>query len=256
MWIKTPLRRLSVVLGSMLVLAGCASQPEQNAKMKDPIYLYQMGVAQFNQGHFTEAEKYFQDSIRFNGTNPSVWNSLGLAYLLSGRLAEARQSFEKTVQIQPSFADAHNNLGVTFLQQGELAAAEREFNLAKQDTVYSQLASLWLNLGLVAMRKGADGEATAYFGEAITRNKDYALAYLNRSKAYMKQEHGDEAVTDLRRYLELRPDDPEGLYELGRLLASRRETAEARKLLEKVWLVAPSSTWGVDAKKLLDLMIR
>jgi len=239
-----------------VLLTGCASQPPPNSKLKDPIYLYQMGVAQFNQGHFAEAEKYFQDSIRVNAANPSVWNSLGLAYLLMGRLAEARQSFEKTVQIQPSFADAHNNLGVTFLQQGELAAAEREFNLARQDTVYSQLASVWFNLGLVAMRKGAEGEAVSFFGEAVSRNKDYALAYLNRSKAYIKMEHSDEAVGDLRRYLELRPDDPEGLYELGRLLAGRKETAEARRLLEKAWLLAPSSSWGTDAKKLLDLMIR
>lgn len=251
MWNTTLLRRLSLVLAAV-TLVGCATEPKQGTKLEDPVYLYQMGVSQLNQGHFQDAANYFKESIRIDGANPGAWNSLGLTYLLDQRLPDARASFEKAIQLQSSFADAHNNLGVTFLQQGELAAAERELNLARQDTVYSQMPALWLNLGLVALAKGSAADAVGHLGDAIARNKEYAPAYLNRSKAYEKMGQPDQAKADLIRYLELRPEDPEGLFTMGRMLMNEKAFAEARPLLEKVWLLAPSSTWGIEAKKELD----
>lgn len=253
MWNTTLLRRLSLVLAAV-VLAGCTTVPKKNPTLEDPVYLYQMGVSQLNQGHFPDAENYFKESLRIDGANPGAWNSLGLSYLLDQRLPDARASFEKAIQLQPSFADAHNNLGVTFLQQGELAAAERELNLARKDTVYSQMPALWFNLGLVALAKGSATDAVGHLGEAIARNKEYAPAYLNRAKAYEKMGQPDQAKADLRRYLELRPDEPEGMFTLGRMLVNDKAYAEARPLLERVWLLAPSGSWGLEAKKLLDLI--
>jgi len=252
-WSTTLLRRLSAVLAAA-VLAGCATAPSKNSKMGDPIYLYKMGISQFSQGHFLEAEQYFRDALKIDPKMIMTWNMLGKTYLFSGRLEEAQAALEKAIQIQPSFAEAHNNMGTVFLQKGDLVKAEAEFNLALRDTTYSQSPQVWFNLGMVAYQKGNYSEAITQFGRALSLNKEYAVAMLGRARAYEKMRQTDQAKADLRRYLELRPEDPEGLFTLGRTLVNEKSFVEARPLLERVWLLAPSSTWGQEAKKLLDLI--
>jgi len=249
-------KALPLSLLAVAVLCGCASNQKKNPKMEDPIYLYQLGISQFNQGHMQEAEKYFKDSLLLDPKSVVAWNYLGLTYLLSQHFEEARKSLDKAIQIQPSFADAHNNLGTVFLQTGDLARAEAEFDLARRDTVYSQNPQVWFNLGMVSFQKGRYADAVTQFTQALDLNKAYGIGYLNRGKAYEKMGQPGDATADFRKFLELRPDDPEGLYFLGRCLVNNKNQPEGRPLLERAWLISPSSPWGGEAKKLLDILPR
>jgi Tfp pilus assembly protein PilF len=239
-----------LVLG-LTLLAACASSPKVPASQKDPFYLYQMGINHFQQGHLAEAERYFQDSLRLDPKNFAAVNNLGLACLLQGKLAEAEGHFKRAIAINSSFAEAHHNLGVTYLNMGELARARQELDIARQDTVYSQNPSVWLNLGLVEMRKGDPGEAVSFFNEALNRDKEYVVARFHRAQAYEKMGEFTLALEDYRAYATARPDDPEALFFLGRFLAGQKRYDEARPVLERVKLLTPSGQYGQEASRLL-----
>lgn len=247
------LRSLAALL-VVSVLAACSTGAKVPASQKDPFYLYQMGVNHFQQGHLPEAERFFKDSLRYDPKNAATHNSLGLALLLQGRPADAVTSFRRAIELNSAFADAHNNLGVTYLQQGELAKAEAELNLARQDTVYNQGPSVWFNLGLVEALKGNHGEAVALFGEALARNKEYAIAHLHRARAREQIGQAEAALEDYRAYSEFRKDDPEALIGLAHCLLNLKRTDEARPLLERVRLLAPSSAEGQEAARLLAIL--
>ena len=247
------LLRSSIAL-AVLALAACATGPKLTASQKDPFYLYQMGVNHFQQGHLPEAERFFKDSLRYDPKNAATHNSLGLALLLQGKLPEAEGSFLQAIRINSSFADAHNNLGVTYLQTGELAKAAQELGIARQDTVYSTNPSVWFNLGLVELRKGAPGEAVAHFNEALSRDKDYVVAHFQRAQAYEKMDQGAQAVDDYRIYADARKDDPEALFHLARCLVNLKRGDEARPLLERVKFLTPSGPYGKEAAKLLAIL--
>jgi Tfp pilus assembly protein PilF len=246
-------RDTPVLLAVLALLAACASS-KVPASQKDPFYLYQMGVNHFQQGHLPEAERYFKDSLRLDPGNFATWNHLGLAQLLQGKSKEAETSFRKAIERNSSFADARHNLGVTYLQMGELAAAKEALVLAKQDTVFNQGPAVWRNLGLVEMRMGAPGEAVAYFNEALARDKDYAIALFDRGQAYEQMGEAEKAVADYRAYAEVRKDDPEALFHLGRALVNLRRPDEARPPLERVKLLTPAGPYGVEAAKLLAIL--
>ena len=249
---RTPLDLIGAL--ALLLLVSCATGPKVPASQKDPFYLYQMGVNHFQQGHLPEAERYLKDSLKYDPRNAATHNSLGLALLLQGKLPEAEGSFRRAIEINSSFADAHNNLGVTYLQMGELDKAGQELGIAKLDTVYSTNPSVWLNLGLVEMKKGAPGEAVALFNEALSRDKDYAVAYFHRGQAYEAMDRPALAVDDYRVYSEARKDDPEALFNYGRCLVNLQRGDEARPLLERVKFLAPSGRFGTEAAKLLAIL--
>lgn len=249
-------KRVIYGLLEVLILTGlisCASSSKPKV-YKDPFYLYRLGVLHFQEGHLGEAEKYLKESITLDPKNAPALNALGLTYLTMGKYEEARLYFEKTIQVMPSFSDAYNNLGVTYLQINQLEKAEMYFNKAKEDTVYSLMPNVWLNLGIVREKQGRYEEAIAFFTEAIKRKENYPIAYLYRGKALQNLQKYNEAVADLKKYNEMLKDEPEGLYELGKCLISLKQIDEGKTYLEKASLLAPQSEVGKKAKKLLEIL--
>lgn len=236
----------------LIVLFGCAgSQPKV---YKDPFYLYRLGVLHFQEGHLQEAEKNLLESIRLNPKNAPALNALGLTYLTMGKYEEAKLYFEKTIQVMPSYSDAYNNLGVTYLQIGNLEKAEFYFNKAREDTVYSMMPNVWLNLGIVREKQERYEEAIAFFTEAIKRKENYPIAYLHRGKSYQNLQKYNEALQDLKKYNEMLKDDPEGLYEMGKCLVSLKNVEEGKVYLEKAYLLGPQTEAGKKAKKLMEIL--
>lgn len=249
---RTPLELL--LLLAVAVLAACSSASKVPPSQRDPFYLYQMGINHFQQGHLQEAERFLRDSLKYDAKNAAAHNYLGLTLLLQGRLPEAEAGFRRALEINNSFADAHNNLGVTYLQMGELAKASQELGIARQDTVYSTNPSVWLNLGLVEMRKGAPGDAVAFYNEALSRDKDYVIAHFHRAQAYEQMGQLDDAAEDYRRFTEVQKDDPEALLLYGKCLMNLKRFDEARPLLERVRFLTPSGPHGQEAVRLLAIL--
>jgi len=236
----------------LLFFFGC--QSSSNKILKDPFYLYRLGVLHFQEGHLQDAEKNLKESVRLNPNNAPALNALGLVYLTMGRYEDAKFYLNEAIKVMPSYSDAYNNLGVIYLQTNDLQKAEEYFNKAKEDTVYNLMPNVWLNLGIVKEKQKKYEEAISLFTEAIKKKENYPIAYLHRGISYQEMGKYNEALQDLRKYNEMAKDDPVGLYQLGKCLVSLKQIEEAKTTLEKAYLLGPQTEEGKLAKKLMEIL--
>lgn len=154
-------------------------------------------------GRFAQAITSYTQAIASWSDIASVYPKLGRAYLRTRSYSRARFALEKATQLYPTDPDLFNDLGVAFFQLGRIDRAAAQFDAA---------------LALVP---------------------NYAPAHFNKSLC--RRAMGDEtgAQSALDRFLQLRPDDPQGLKEKAFFLAARREYAGALELLHRAIANAP-----------------
>jgi len=86
-----------------------------------------LGIANYESGHWQEAEGYLLRAIRLEPTNSNQFFYLGLVRLNLGRWTEAESAFRRAIQLWPSAAGFHYALAAVLEKQGRLAAAREEY---------------------------------------------------------------------------------------------------------------------------------
>jgi len=112
----------------------------------------------------------------------------------------------------------------------------------------TQLGNVFMLEADLLARKGRLDEARAVYGRALeTLPDDPRLLY---ARALFSAEHEDvaSAESDLRRVIELKPDDAEALNALGYTLADRTDRrAEALALIERAYKLKPDEPAIIDS---------
>ncbi|MEM9013848.1 MAG: tetratricopeptide repeat protein [Pseudomonadota bacterium] len=141
---------------------------------------------------------------------------IAAAYLAVERDDEAISVLNETLQVHPGEADLRWNLARLYLYQGSD------------------------DLGLA--------ELTALINEVDVGGNDNAWRYhLTRGAVQMNDESDSAAEADLRRAVELAPDEPEALNALGYFWAERGENLEeAFDLIEKAIALQPKTPISFD----------
>jgi len=104
--------------------------PQQTSSIYDLL-----GTVEMKEKNYSEAEKYFGDSLRASSKNASTYNNLGLLYLRMYESAEVGTSkkefldksvasLEKALTLSPRFLAPKLNLGLCYYRKGELKKAE------------------------------------------------------------------------------------------------------------------------------------
>ena len=149
----------------------------------------------------TQAQDEFQQKLAAAESSPRdalVQYSLGLVYLGRNQLGEAQASFARAVKLDPEEINAHYQLG-------RIARAQ----------------DLW-------------AEAIAHFEQVARRDETHARHELWREigATYLAAQQPADARAMLERFLEERPNDPQGLYLLGRAHAGLGAKDAARAALQ------------------------
>lgn len=139
-----------------------------------------LGDVQAAQQHWTEAQTSYGHAIRLRAKDPVLYTKLGEVLLRAQRPAEARQAFEVAIQFDPSTVRPRIWLA------GMLEATERAAALA----LYNDVVALAPQL--VAARKG-------------------------RARCLLANGNARLAEQDLRKGLELEPNDVDMLVTCGRI---------------------------------------
>ncbi len=96
-------------------------------------------------------------------------------------------------------------------------------------------------LGHIFLQMGKPGNAINYYALALTENTDKPGLYVNLATAYAKAGDIPEAEGLLRKALELEPELPEALMNLGAVLIGKRSYAEAEELLNRAKHLRPAN---------------
>jgi len=207
-----------------------------------------------------EARKLDDEVLK---TSPSDTEALifkGEIQIADGHGNDAAESLQSALKADPNNGVAHYQLGVAFDQMGNLGRAENEWREAGR--VRPDLPDVQHALAAVALRKG-DMQALDQSADQLIRlQPTVADGYVLRAMAEINLNRLAQAETDIRKAMEVAPQNPIGYNQMGQLRLTQKQYSQAEKYYQQALERDPASTDGLNglmnvylAQKQTDLAI-
>ena len=167
----------------------------------------------------------------------------GQRSLAEGRYAEAQANYEKLAKLEPGIAEVHATLAVIDFKLRDYQRAVGEVQTAKR--LKPSLPKLDSLLGMAQAELGRFAEALPGLEKGFKQTGDAEvrrMCGLELEHAYIGLKKDDKAVEVAMQLNRLFPDDPEILYQTGKIYGNF-----AFLTMEKLAQVAPSSVWRHQA---------
>ena len=171
------------------------------------------------------------------------YSQQGQKALADGRYAEAETAFEKLRKLEPEVAEVYANLGLTYFQEKKFQQAVAALRHAlKLNPALPKLDTL---LAMSRSELGQYNEALPALEKGFHRSTDPVIKRmcgLQLERAYTGLRRDSKAVEVALELNRLYPDDPEILYQNGKIFGNF-----AFLNMQKLAEVAPSSVWRHQA---------
>lgn len=164
-------------------------------------------------------------------TEPQAIFGEAVARHQKGELVAAREAYLEVIASCPNHADALHLCGMTHYQQDQAGEAEpfvrAAIALRPGNRDYRS------NLGLILKKIGNSQEAIESFWAALEIDPDFPAALLNLGNVYLATQQVAKAETSFRRLLEIDGKHADGCNSLASLLTGQGRTSEAVELFER-----------------------
>ncbi|QDS97130.1 tetratricopeptide repeat protein [Adhaeretor mobilis] len=143
----------------------------------------------------------------------------GIAERMLGQYGEAIKSLTESIQSvpggqQPSYlAPAYLRRGICWHYQDYDDLARGDFEQAASINFLDPVPHLWM--GLSYANEGDYRKAIVKYNEAISKDPSYALAYVNRGRAYYQLKEYERAITSFNDAIRNEPTNAEHYYKRG-----------------------------------------
>jgi tetratricopeptide (TPR) repeat protein len=163
----------------------------------------------------------------------------GQQALAAGRYSEARTNYEELAKLEPGIAEIHATLAVIDFKLRDYEPAISEVRTAQR--LKPSLPRLDSLLGMAQAELGRFAEALPGLEKGFKQSADAEvrrMCGLQLERAYTGLKRDNKAVEVAMELNRLYPDDPEILYQTGRIYGNF-----AFLTMQKLAEVAPSSVW-------------
>jgi tetratricopeptide (TPR) repeat protein len=164
---------------------------------------------------------------------------LGQSALAAGRYAEAAEAFEQLKHFEPNIAEVHANLGLIYFEERKFEQAVPALRQALKLKPSLVKSENLLSMSLSEI--GHYSEALPGLERCLHYSSDTEIKRmcgLELQRAYTGLKKDDKAVEVAMQLNRLFPDDPEILYQTGKVYGNF-----AFLTMEKLAQVAPTSVW-------------
>jgi tetratricopeptide (TPR) repeat protein len=179
-----------------------------------------------------------------NGGDESArYAAAGQQALEAGRYAEAQSDYEKLAKLEPGIAEVHATLAVIDFKLRDYELAVSEVQTAQR--LKPSLPKLDSLLGMAQAELGRFAEALPGLEKGFRQSADSEvrrMCGLQLERAYTGLKRDSKAVDVAMELNRLYPDDPEILYQTGKIYGNF-----AFLTMQKLAQVAPSSVWRHQA---------
>lgn len=191
-----------------------------------PDALYNVGDALLALGRREEAVAALEKTARLNPGHVMVNYDLGLAYYEEGRYADGAAASARALREDPEMEfqrsnpalGANRNLGLCLMECGKYEKA-----LACFDKNIALIAKSYYNKGLTLYRMKRTKEAIACFDKVLEFEPNDLGALNLKGQALDEDGKFAEAVASLRKALKIDPKYALGYYDLGVILARKKD---------------------------------
>jgi tetratricopeptide (TPR) repeat protein len=172
------------------------------------------------------------------------YTSDGQQAMAAGHYVEARSDFEELAKLEPEVAEVHATLAVIYFTMREYELAVREVRTAQK--LKPSLPKLDSLMGLSLAELGRFAEALPRLEKGFKQTADTEvrrMCGLQLLRAYTGLGRDSDAVETALALNRLYPDDPEVLYNTGRIYGNF-----AYVVMLKLHDKAPNSVWMLQAQ--------
>ncbi len=189
--------------------------------------------------------------------NPAAWYYLGRTYILQGDIAGADSAFTRVEEMRPDCAEDTK----AFRQRAWLPlvnAASEMLNKGQEDSalaVFRQAAAIsraypqgFYNTAILFSNRGENDSAAHYFRVARdiaakdpSFSRDRNSATISLAAILQQGQKHDEAIVELRQYLQWAPNDVEAKRGLAASLRATGKTEEASQIDQELLAAAQAS---------------
>jgi tetratricopeptide (TPR) repeat protein len=237
---------------------------------KQPIVKFNLGLTYLESKQFDNARREFRSLLNVQPENAAARHMVGLAELKLGKTDEGIADLETARHALPGDIELACTLGSAYIKAKRLKDAEElvEDVLAKSDTAEAQFiaGSYYLAAGnhrrsLEHLQRAREFnsdlpelEPTLADAYALTGNQDLATQMFETELRanpldytanaflgwlYLEARDADKASSYLGRARQIKPDDPDLLFQLARLARLQAKQQDAAGLLERVIAAKP-----------------
>lgn len=187
-----------------------------------------------------DADKAVDTYLQAISLKPNYWEGykdLGTHYLRKGNIDAAIVQFDKVVQLLPKNSTAYSNLGVAYYYNGDTEKARQMFEkslaLEKNPVTANNLAGIYY-------WEGKYGESAAMYEIALESYSNRYEIWGNLAAAYdlngQKEKARTTYLTAIEKaqvQLEVNPNDPEVLADLGAYYSDVGDTSNAVAYIQR-----------------------
>ena len=162
-------------------------------------YNYVLGYGAFFIKKYSEALRFFQESVKYDGNWAPAFNDLGRTYVKLKDFYHAEQGYRKAVAADPNWVFPQLNLAGVYLHKKQWNLAEQAyFKVTRIDSTY---ATPWYFLGEVYEGQNQLARAIGAYQRAVQLGA-------NRPSSVFRLDEVRRRVVRLRRKLGQRPPGP------------------------------------------------
>lgn len=236
-------------LGDYAQAAAVLAQGPQNDRVFAARAAYlARGDAKVNK---TQVEALYKQVLAEDAPRPPLRVLLlGQLSELAERKADALKWYGEIGDDDDQWFDAQQRIAILLFDTGRAVDAmnllhELEARVADEAKT---LGEVFLLEGELVGRGNRRGEAVAVYNRGLQTLPDDTRLLYARALASESDDRVDDAIRDLRRVLELKPDDADAMNALGYTLADRTDRkAEALALIEKALKLKPDEPAIIDS---------
>lgn len=203
----------------------------------DSLHLLAVSFAQT--GRFQDAYAYMKKAIAIRGDLASLQNNFGNILVKLNRLQEALQAYELALQLDGQYVDAYCNSANTYKSLGNSQEALVRYNRALD--INPQFISGYVNRGDLWVSLSKFDHAIADCQTALKIDPGSDIAHNNLGNAFFGLNKLKEAYLEYSRALEINPNNEKALKNKANVLFHAKKYAEAIKAYEAVLNIDPNS---------------
>ena len=197
---------------------------------------------------YPDAIHWLSRAVAFDPENSEAWYDLGRADMMQDHFSEAEKALKVALQLRPLSVRAETNLGVTYEAENRFQDAAAAYKLAiewqRSNSHPSEQPLLNLGTLLVTQQKGA--EAIPLLQEAVRIASKNVKAHEQLARGLEQAGHGQAGLDEMRKAVQLDPDNARLHYELGQMDRRAGNSEDARKELHLSGQLYGAHSSGTD----------
>ena len=215
-----------------------------------------LGVVLLQKELFEDALRHFDEALKINEKQPSVWSNRAMALKGLGKFDDALESIDRAIQIDSNFAESFYNKGNILAQINKLEEAVLALDRLTELKPTNELA--FFLKGNLLQRLDKRLEAKKAYESAIQIKPNFIEALNNLGLCLVELDDPESGIIYLEKALKINPKFYESLGNLGVALEKLGRYEDSIKVQDEALEINPNflqayQNKGVAIEKLGDL---